>query len=642
MVILNYTPESTVNLAISSLQRSLDQIGPGLRLDEAYVRQMHSTNHWAIIRYASHLTDIKHPGYIVRLKDITTFGTFFIAGNGTMAHLRIYPTVSMVNVDNPRQGSHKCFLYPLPCGIDIAKIQNPKKYPPLAAFRRFSLYKDKDAILSAQFLSLQDRLDSNLTKRGSFVQLLVPYYTEAIHVTSTTRRQVQSHYEHPSYDPTSKTMIIPQLVSEVVFLSTEDDINDGLLSPTFQMVKSKIQEQVLQQSPAGQATHPILHIVHEAGFCFEMAPSYDIIVTYRRKHPATKARELSMIYHVPSGVVVRDLLTVLSSSAFNKLYMPLHDMALVLPPVEKGNIPWRLALFMSSTFKPDLLPITQHWQDLNKAPVNRTVFLPGEETFFQLQSMIETFDAFPDRRTDKPACSKQRSYGTPINIHQDVQGPAPRAPRIRVTHGTSTVDLNGTPDTMDTDTTFSESNPMNNSVSNTRVTATTVVPNTLELGLLSPESTEILRKLMKDISIEQYSVHAAAIEEQSRRTVLLESSIAQLRSDQTNAQALQTTAVQATTLHRLKQEVDLARLSFQALIQTRRNLREDIRLYTSMPPNAPGHPDDEEKAQLHKDITAAKQNINTEKQRIDDVLQRVRTEAQANGLTDQLDIPQDF
>ena len=130
---------------------------------------------------------------------------------------------------------------------------------------------------------------------------------------------------------------------------------------------------------------------------------------------------------------------------------------------------------------------------------------------------------------------------------------------------------------------------------------------------------------MKDISIEQYSVHAAAIEEQSRRKVLLESSIAQLRSDQTNAQALQTTSVQATTLHRLKQEVDLARLSFQALIQTRRNLREDIRLYTSMPPNAPGHPDDEEKAQLHKDITAAKQNINTEKQRIDDVLQRVRT-----------------
>ena len=163
MVILHYTPESTVNLAISSLQRSLDQIGPGLRLDEAYVRQMHSTNHWAIIRYASHLTDIKHPGYIVRLKDMTPFETFFTAGNGTKAHLRIYPTVSMVNVDNPWQGSHKCFLYPLPCGIDIAKIQNPKKYPPLAAFRRFSLYKDKDAILSAQFLSLQDRLDSNLT-----------------------------------------------------------------------------------------------------------------------------------------------------------------------------------------------------------------------------------------------------------------------------------------------------------------------------------------------------------------------------------------------------------------------------------------------------------------------------------------------
>ena len=299
VVILNYSPEPTLTLTIASLQSALNQIGPGLQLDEDYVTQMYTANHWAITRYADHLPDIKHPGYIIKLREIATFGTFQISGRGSMAHLHIYPTVSTVNVDNPRAGSHKCFIYPLPCGIDIARLQDPKKYPPLAAFRRFCLYRDRDAILSAQFLSIQNRLDSNLTRRGSYVQLLVPYFTEAIHVTAGTGRRAETKYEHPSYDPTSKTMNVLQLVSELVFLETEDDIADGLLSPSFQMIRSKLQEQIQQQTPVGQATHPVLDLVHEAGFCFETAPSYDLITQYRRQHPATAAREVCMVYHIP-------------------------------------------------------------------------------------------------------------------------------------------------------------------------------------------------------------------------------------------------------------------------------------------------------------------------------------------------------
>ena len=334
------------------------------------------------------------------------------------------------------------------------------------------------------------------------------------------------------------------------------------------------------------------------------------------------------IPHPPPHVLARDLLAILCRSPINKLYLEAVDMAMVLPPVEKGNIPWRLAMFTSTPVKLDLSQLIRLWELGDTTPVNRTMLLPGEETFFQLQQMLTIFETFPDRHTDKPAGSRTRTFSRPpLPVRQPSHASNSKATRPRTTVDATTASHVDTTESMDTDTTFSEDNPMNSSVGTSASNSSSIITsNSLELGLLSAESTELLRKLMKDISIEHYSVHAATIEEQSRRTLLLESSISQLRTDQSTYQAQQKSAAQASSLHRLKQEIDMTRLSLQALNQTRRSLREDIRLHATLPEDDPAKPDENVKSELLQDIQRTKTLIATERKRIDEVLLRVRSE----------------
>ena len=447
IVVHNFTPSTSVEATIRTLEKIVKLIGSdtdgGLRIDENYVRRMHSYNHWVLLR---HSEELHPPGHIIKLSDIARFGTIYVEGKNNYTHLRIYPTVSMVQTPYPH------IIYPIPIGTDLHKLQAVTKYPPLAAFRRFSLHKDKDAILSAQFLAIYDRLDSNMKKQGSFALILIPQFTDTIPTVIKQPKRVDAvHYDHPNTDPSKERTQVMELVLEVVFLLTEDDISDGTLSPTYQLVREKIIDQITQQAAPGTVPHPILHLVHVSGFVFEMANSFTDFVHHGRRHPQTVARQISTIYNVPPGVLARDMLIILQRSPINCNLLADVDLVFTLPKVDRARgVPWRLAFLAPTTTYLDLSPLADYWDhsgsEPDNRPTNKIIWIPGEELFFGLQQMHEAEWAQSQARTppmetrvdknlpypDRQQRNPMRSFGTP-STRGGIGGRGGRAGRSQVT-----------------------------------------------------------------------------------------------------------------------------------------------------------------------------------------------------------------
>ena len=430
LYIIGLRPNRPFAEMITELQRALDLIGApeddtpgsfhnGLFVDTEFTQLLYGSHNWQSKRH----TGVKDTttGYYVKTVNRHLYGTFYIhsACNGT-----ILPAISKVRV------KEKVYYFQcIPEPTNIEKLQLPAKYPPLCVLRGIPANKDRHALTAAALFTVERALNCNFPV-GSYAINPVQIYHKV---------GVDKFHDHAWVTPdmssttTHRIVNVTELVWEIIFLGTEEGLQDGVKSPRYTMAQANMFDQA--QAKAAMTDRP--HVIKIEGFTFEVLGSIRECLTHPQRARAFTASNCTTIYHIPEAALARDIIMCLSTSSDNIHAINEMANAITLPPVIKAKapIPWRLLILWETTVEDiDLGPLVQIRSKIN----SKVAVLPGYDTVFMLQAMYEsrrvlqeTTKVYTDGKQDDRDTSTDESPTTTNTLDtekMDIIEPASNAP----------------------------------------------------------------------------------------------------------------------------------------------------------------------------------------------------------------------
>lgn len=220
--------------------------------------------------------------------------------------------------------------------------------------------------------------------------------------------------------------MVSELIWEIIFLSTEDELNDGRLSDRFK----KCQQHIAEALSSREVQQPP-YILQFGGFKFEVLESLDECIKFPARSPKYTATICTVIHNMPPALLARDILMLLSQTESNKSTIESVANAIVLPTVERPNasdLTWRLLILWRET--PKEFRNTAALHDLTEKITIVQLPIPGYEIQFQLQSFyggcISTATPFtPTPKTNSEARAQTTTLQLQETEHIATSSPAP-------------------------------------------------------------------------------------------------------------------------------------------------------------------------------------------------------------------------
>ena len=375
LIVIGFSPVTSPNETLQMLQSAIDHIGDpedgseyksGLVADQDYTFNMHVRRDWKVQRHVG--TKNLQTGHIIKLTKRATFGTFYAC---TSQDGNIFPAITRMRVQQGQRGPRSLYFQCLPEPIHLDRLQNPIKYPPLCALRGIPMNKDKHALTAAAMFAAELHLLEHLPA-GSFTIIPACMY-HILHPQPSPHKPKTPQSEDRDNSP--------ELLFEVIFLKTEDQISLGTNSDRFQ----KSRERIFATPKESSLSDPS-HILITAGFKFEILASLNACMQHPARSLAYTASLCSTIHDIPEAMFARDILRALASDWRNHNAIHAIASAIVIPPVQRArsNLPWRLLLLWEGpAVDIELDRITQLHQ---LTPRIYTTVIPGYEQYFRLQS----------------------------------------------------------------------------------------------------------------------------------------------------------------------------------------------------------------------------------------------------------------
>ena len=375
LIVIGFSPVTSPNESLQMLQSAIDHIGnpedgseykSGLVADQEYTLNMHVRRDWKVQRHIG--TKNLQTGHIIKLTKRAIFGTFHAC---TSQDGNIFPAITRMRVQQGQRGPRSLYFQCLPEPIHLDRLQNPIKYPPLCALRGIPMNKDKHALTAAAMFAAEQHLLEHLPA-GSFTIIPACMY----HIMQPQPSP------HKSKTPQSEERDnSPELLFEVIFLKTEDQISLGTNSDRFK----KSRERIFATPKESSQSDPS-HILITAGFKFEILASLDACMQHPARSLAYTASLCSTIHDIPEAMFAKDILRALANDWRNHNAIHAIASAIVIPPVQRArsNLPWRLLLLWEGPAVDIELDSTT--QLLQPTPRIYTTVIPGYEQYFRLQS----------------------------------------------------------------------------------------------------------------------------------------------------------------------------------------------------------------------------------------------------------------
>ena len=381
VAILGFKPEATAEKSHTKLQAILNRVGAhadepfvsGITIDLSFVISMHRTEAWKSKRYRA----IKNVNtcYYIKLSKQYLFGTFYVHRPPDDA---IYPAVSRMSVGKGPYYTVQC----LPEPINLGKLQQPIKYPPIFALRGIPINKDRHALTSALLFAVELMMyTKGKLKPGYFT--IIP--TLVYHPVSSDDLRTQN-FKLSQGGPNTA-----ELIWEVIFLCTEDNITDGSKSERYLKCRSFINELIPPTSVSP-------HILHFSGFQMELLESVFDCLAHPGRSSAYTASDCTIFHHMPQAMLARDLLMHVSRNIATQQPITAIENAILLPPVPRTQRPlsWRLLIIWGGAAS--MGTANFHVTDFNFDGLAQGVtvqhpLLPGYETQFNLQMFYATLAA---------------------------------------------------------------------------------------------------------------------------------------------------------------------------------------------------------------------------------------------------------